>query len=239
VPTVIDTDLVNFQDWTLRVRPASHGAPRLLLLLHGFTGDENSMWVFMRNFPQEYWMLAPRGLHKAETGYTWRPPRAESPEPLAAAQSERPPFGPRDPGSRGETAGLEDFRPAAEALLSLVDAYASANGIAAALFDVIGFSQGAALTTVLALLHPGRIRRAGVLAGFMPKGTESLIATQPLSGKPFFVAHGTQDERIAIEYARRSAELLEQAGAAVTFCEDEVGHKLSAACLRAMEKFFA
>ncbi len=225
MPTVIDTDLVNFQDWTLRVRPASQEAPRPLLLLHGFTGDENSMWVFMRNFPQVYWMIAPRGLHKAETGYTWRPARFESPEPLAAAQSERP--------------GLDDFRPAAEALLSLVDAYASANGIAAAQFDVIGFSQGAALATVLALLHPGRIRRAGVLAGFMPKGAESLIAGQPLSGKPFFVAHGTRDEKIAIEYARRSVEMLEQAGAAVTFCEDEVGHKLGAGCLRAMEKFFA
>jgi phospholipase/carboxylesterase len=225
VPTVIDTDLVNFQDWTLRVRPASHGAPRLLLLLHGFTGDENSMWVFMRNFRQEYWMIAPRGLHRAKTGYTWRPPRGESPEPPAAAQSERP--------------GLEDFRPAAEALLSLVDAYASANEIAAAQFDVIGFSQGAALAAVLALLHPERIRRAGVLAGFMPAGTESLIAGRPLSGKPFFVAHGTRDEKVGIEYARRSVEMLEQAGAAVTYCEDQVGHKLSAGCLRGMEGFFS
>jgi predicted esterase len=30
---------------------------------------------------------------------------------------------------------------------------------------------------------------------------------------------------------------LEQAGANVTYCEDEVGHKLSAACLRTLKDF--
>jgi predicted esterase len=33
--------------------------------------------------------------------------------------------------------------------------------------------------------------------------------------------------------------LLESAGADVTFCEDEVGHKVSAHCLHALEDFFA
>ena len=30
-----------------------------------------------------------------------------------------------------------------------------------------------------------------------------------------------------------------RAGAQVTFCEDEVGHKVSASCLRALKDFFA
>jgi len=47
------------------------------------------------------------------------------------------------------------------------------------------------------------------------------------------VAHGTQDQLVPIDRARTSIELLEQAGAQVTYCEDEVGHKLSAnACVR-------
>jgi hypothetical protein len=33
--------------------------------------------------------------------------------------------------------------------------------------------------------------------------------------------------------------LLEQAGAQITYCESEVGHKVSADCLRALETFFA
>jgi len=33
--------------------------------------------------------------------------------------------------------------------------------------------------------------------------------------------------------------MLERAGASVAYCEDEVGHKLSANCLHALENFFA
>ena len=72
----------------------------------------------------------------------------------------------------------------------------------------------------------------------MPGGTEKLIASRVLDGKPFFVAHGTQDELITVEQARDSIKLLEQAGAQVIFCEAEVGHKVSRDCLSALESFF-
>jgi predicted esterase len=53
------------------------------------------------------------------------------------------------------------------------------------------------------------------------------------------VAHGTQDEMVPIDRARASMELLEQAGASITYCEDEVGHKLSSNCLRALEEYLS
>ncbi|MBI3738750.1 MAG: hypothetical protein HY258_06860, partial [Chloroflexi bacterium] len=68
---------------------------------------------------------------------------------------------------------------------------------------------------------------------------ESVLEKRPLNGKPFFVAHGTLDEMVKVEYARQSIQLLERAGAKVTYCEDEVGHKVSANCLRALERFFS
>jgi len=58
-----------------------------------------------------------------------------------------------------------------------------------------------------------------------------------LAGKNIFVAHGTLDQMVPIDRARASIGLLEQAGAQVTYCEDEVGHKLSANCLRALEAY--
>jgi predicted esterase len=60
-----------------------------------------------------------------------------------------------------------------------------------------------------------------------------------LEGKSFFVAHGTKDQTVPIERARAALTLLEQAGAQVTFCEDDVGHKVSVACLRALKDFFS
>ncbi|HEY9527377.1 MAG TPA: hypothetical protein VIR02_09860, partial [Anaerolineales bacterium] len=70
-------------------------------------------------------------------------------------------------------------------------------------------------------------------------GLEELVTQRPLEGKPFFIAHGTKDETISIQRARESMEILERAGAQVTYCEDEVGHKVSASCLRGLKDFFA
>jgi phospholipase/carboxylesterase len=174
------------------------------------------MWVFTRELPSDYWIIAPRAPHAAESGgFSWRPPQ---------------------PGTYSRPS-LEMLKPAADSLISFVDAFSSTVPIDASQFDVVGFSQGAAMSNVLALLHPHRIHKAGILAGFVPSGLEEIIARRPLLGKPFFVAHGTQDEMVPIDRARASIELLEQAGAQVTYCEDEVGHRVSANCMRALREF--
>jgi len=59
-----------------------------------------------------------------------------------------------------------------------------------------------------------------------------------LAGKFFFAVHGTKDEMVSIDRAHASVQILEQAGATVNYCEDNVGHKVSVTCLRALKKFF-
>lgn len=216
--TAPDTQLIQFEGRTLRIRESTDPSARLLLLIHGLTGDENVMWVFARDLPARYWMVAPRAPYTAEPGgYSWRPP----------------PFETMDGPS------LEQLKQNAEALIHLVDAYSASAGIDASTFDVMGFSQGAAMSNVLAFLYPHRIRKTGILAGFVPSGLEELVSQRPLEGKAFFVAHGTRDEKVTVDRARSSIALLEQAGAKVTYCEDDVAHKLSLNCLRALKEFFS
>jgi phospholipase/carboxylesterase len=212
-----ETELITFHDWTLRVWP-SPNPKRLMVLIHGWTGDENSMWVFARGLSSDYWIIAPRAPHVGEpSGYSWRPPQPQT-------------FG---------RPSLETLKPAADSLLSLVDAYSSPVGVEAKQIDLMGFSQGAAMVNLVAMLHPKRVHKMAVLAGFVPSGMEEIIAKRPLEGKQVFVAHGTKDEMVPVERARVSIELLERAGAKVTYCEDEVGHKVSVTCLRALESYFA
>ena len=218
MPDLNNTALITFKDWTLRIREAADPAKRLMLLIHGFTGDENSMWVFGRDLPPRYWIVAPRAPHPGKpSGYSWRPPQYETMNQL----------------------DLDLLRSSAEELIQLVDDYSVSVSVDASTFDVMGFSQGGAMCSLLALLHPERIRKVGMLASFVPDGLEELISQRPLEGKPFFVAHGTKDETVSIARARASIQLLEQAGAEVTYCEDEVGHKVSVNCLRALKTFFA
>jgi len=216
VPAATNTELISFGDWTLRVRASQSPNPRLLVLLHGWTGDENSMWIFTRGLSSDYWMVAPRAPHAIDSGgFSWRP--------FQDSTQGRP--------------SLETFLPAAEALIKLIDEYSASVKLDALQFDLVGFSQGAAMTNLMGMLYPHRIRKMGVLAGFVPAGLEQLIQKKPLADKKIFVAHGTQDQMISIDRARASMALLEEAGAQVIYCEDEVGHKLSVNCLRALEGY--
>ncbi len=210
-----DTTVATFENWTLRVRPGT--SQRILLLLHGWTGDENSMWIFTRHFPPEYWIVTPRAPNPAhEGGYSWRAP-----------------------APRGSWPTIDLFRPAAEALIEFLNHFASANQLMASPVDLAGFSQGAALTLTLGALYPERVRKMGILAGFAPEGAEKLLTPGRLSGKTIFMAHGTSDQIVPLEMARRVLQLLEGAGAQVTYCESAVGHKLSAEGLKALENYLS
>src|SRR5574342_128538 len=119
MPAPIETEVIEFKGWTLRTRPAQVHSARLLVMVHGLTDDENSMWVFARGLPDEYWVVAPRAPHAAEAGgYSWRP------EP---------------DGDLGRPA-LETLAPSVDALLALVDGYAASVALDARQFDLVGFS---------------------------------------------------------------------------------------------------
>jgi len=203
------------KDWVFgERRPTGEGPHRLLLLLHGWTGDENSMGVFAGRMPEPYWLVAPRGNYASPLGgYSW-----------FLEQGKIWPW-------------VDDFRPAMEALFELL---APENFPGADLDKIFlgGFSQGAALAYALAFLYPQRVQALAGLAGFLPEGCEALARNRPLRGKAVFVAHGRLDELVPIEKGRFCVSVLREAGGEVSYCEDEVGHKLSAECFGGFREFF-
>jgi phospholipase/carboxylesterase len=208
--------------WTLQFRPgkgagSDGGKSPLVLMIHGWTGDENVMWIFAQRVPDKAMLIAPRGLYPARNGgFAWQPEF---------------------------TSRWSDFRdliPAADRMIKLLDQLEGLSDFRSVDFrqlHLMGFSQGAALVYTLALAYPERVRSLVGLAGFIPGEVISIIQEHPLLDKPVFVAHGSQDEIVPVERARQAVSLLEQAGAKVTYCEDEVGHKLGARCFRAMQTF--
>ena len=89
-----------------------------------------------------------------------------------------------------------------------------------------GFSQGAVMSHAFAL-GAGRPRPAAVLAfsGFVPTvpGFE-LDLSQPLPR--YAIGHGTYDPVITVDWGRRAKELLESAGADVTYREAAMPHTI-------------
>lgn len=227
MPTDNDPFNIALGDALFRVRPPQPldalrpAQPRLLLLLHGWTGDENSMWVFESALPRRAWLAAPRAPFPSETGgYTW----------LAGDPARWPP--------------LSGWIKACDDLIDRVDALTAQLRLPVRTFDVLGFSQGGAVAYALSILYPDRVRQAGVLAGFLPEPDPALEARVPalrhagLTGRGFFVAHGMRDEIVPVARARRAVETLEHLGGLVTYCEADTGHKLSAGCFHSLRGFF-
>jgi len=215
----INTTLLDQFGWTFRVSPIVDAPSRVLLLLHGWTGDENSMWAFTHNLPPCYSIIAPRAPYSAPPdkggGYSWRELK---------------------PGTWGSPT-LEELSLAADALVSLVDDWSDSVSIESLTFDMVGFSQGGALANTVAALHPARVGKVAVLSGFVPVGAEALLHPGLLDDIRFFWAHGTKDELIPLERGRVSTELLLNAGAEVQMCQTEVGHRVSKECWRSLATF--
>jgi phospholipase/carboxylesterase len=207
-----------FEDWTIRVQSPAKKPVRVMVMLHGWTGDEESMWFFTKNLRDDYWVIAPRAPYPApQGGFSWRP--------LGPSTSFPPSY--------------EQLQPSAARINDLIDRWGIANSVDVSQVDMMGFSQGAAMTVTFALTYPQRVRKFAVLSGFTPGGIDNLISTKPLIGKSAFITHGSSDEMVPIEMAHQTQTILEQAGSTVTFCEANVGHKVSADCLRALGLFFS
>lgn len=193
---------------------AGKGPQKLLIMLHGWTGDENSMWIFTSRIPENYWVISPRGFWQTPYGgYGWRE------------------------NSSASHALEKDFQPAANALNELISLVVNAD-IETQKFSLLGFSEGAALGFMMALQTPERVDKLAGLSGFLPDDISSGFSAGLLSGKKIFIAHGREDELVGVQEARKVVQIFQQAGAEVAYCEEDVGHKLSAGCFRGLGEYF-
>ncbi len=214
-------DLLDLQigAWTLKLRLPPGDRPHpVIFLIHGWTGDENSMWVFAPRLPKNALLIAPRApyisMHPEYAGYSWVAERG------------------------ADYSHLPDFEPAIAVFAELVKELSSRYPANFDQFGMIGFSQGGAFSAAYALSHRERASKLAMLASFLPEGSEATI-TKRLKGLPVFIAHGTKDETVPVARARHAKEILEAGGAHVRYCESEIGHKLGANCFNELADFFA
>ena len=91
-----------------------------------------------------------------------------------------------------------------------------------------GFSQGAVMSYALGL-GEAKPRPAAILAfsGFVPTVDGFELDLGSRAGLPVSIAHGSLDPVIGVEFARKARALLGDAGLAVEYREDPVGHTIS------------
>ncbi len=215
MPTGIpeDTFVQESEGWIARVRPPSVSYNgRLILLLHGWTGDENSMWFFSRRLPAESWIVSPRApLVCPAGGYAWG----------IATIGQRP--------------DIAKFRIQADKLMHRLAGWVPEFSPADRL-DIIGFSQGAAMAYTLCLASTPM--KVAPLAGYIPSGFSEPGSKADFSKLQLFISHNSDDSMLPVEESRNARDYFAARGAVVNYCENTGGHKMSSACVKELDVFF-
>jgi phospholipase/carboxylesterase len=121
----------------------------------------------------------------------------------------------------------DTFRASVSELAAFHDELWARTGIEPERTVLGGFSMGSVMSYALGL-GPGRPGPAGLLifSGFVPtvEGWQADLASRPAVRA--FIAHGTYDPVIGVEFGRRAHQLLSTAGLDVDYNEAEFGHEI-------------
>ena len=190
-------------------KPETEANGNVWFLIHGWTGDENSMDPFWRYIPDHHWIVAPRAPEEAHpSGYGW----------ADVTPSMYPNY--------------EQFLPSVKKLYKEMMQFLKDNQLSDKTINLFGFSQGAAASYMLTEMVQDQVDIVIPTAGFMPAGTLSHI--QGIRNKTirFMVYHGAKDNLVPSSMADDCVAHLKNAGFSTHYCLDEnAGHKLGASCI--------
>lgn len=192
--------------------PDSAGPWPVVVMVHGWLGNENVMSTFVSTTPAGAARFLPRGVYPAgPDSYGWFP---------------------EDPTEDDVLLGVR----ALEAYILDLPRHHPIDRKRVAL---MGFSQGAAVCAALWLYNPGIAQRVALLAGFLPRPARVWAKRGRLSGRSAFIAHGLDDTTVPVEQARLMRDRLTAAGADVTYGEYLVGHKMNSQAMRDLTGWLA
>ena len=125
--------------------------------------------------------------------------------------------------SQEDEAGLRASQARVEALL----AREQARGVPAHRIVLAGFSQGCAMALLTGLRYPERLAGIVGMSGYLPLAAKLPDErSRANAGVPIFLAHGTQDDMVALPRATASRDALQALGYPVDWHAYPMGHSL-------------
>lgn len=181
----------------------------LLLLLHGYGSNEADLFSFASELPEEYFVISARAPFDMMYGsYAWYAINFDADE--------------------NKFSDLEQARVSRDIIASFIDEVVAAYPIDANNVTLIGFSQGSILGYAVALSYPEKVQRLVAMSGYL--NTEMVLnnfTENNFGDLKVFASHGTVDQVIPVEWARKSIPALEELGIPVVYKEYPVGHSVA------------
>ncbi len=178
----------------------------LLLLLHGYGSNEEDLFSFAGELPEEHYVISARAPYDMMYGsYAWYAINFDADE--------------------NKFSDIGQAQQSRDIIANFIDELVSNYPIDSKNVTLIGFSQGTILSYAVALSYPEKVRRLVAMSGYL--NTE--IALNSFKDNDFdnlkiFASHGTVDQVIPVEWARKSIPVIESLGIPVVYKEYPVGH---------------
>jgi len=183
-----------------------HDKNPLLLLLHGYGSNEEDLFSFASELPQDHYVISVRAPYDLQPyGHAWYAIHFDADE--------------------NKFSDNVQAKQSVELIAGFIDEIVKQYPIDAKNVTLIGFSQGAILSYATALTYPEKVAKVVALSGYFNQEImPEVIDTKAISHLKFFVSHGSVDQVIPVEWARKAKPALENLGLEVEYHEYPVGH---------------
>ena len=186
-----------------------HDKNPLLLLLHGYGSNEEDLFSFAPELPDDSYVISVRAPYDLQPyGHAWYAIHFDADE--------------------NKFSDNEQAKESVEIIASFIDEITKQYPIDSKNITLIGFSQGAILSYTTALTYPEKISKVVALSGYLNQEIlPEVIDTKAISHLKFFVSHGSVDQVIPVDWARKAKPALENLGLEVEYQEYPIGHGVS------------
>lgn len=181
----------------------------LLLLLHGYGSNEEDLFSFASELPDEYYIISARAPYDLQYGsYAWYAINFDANE--------------------NKFSDLEQAKKSRNIVLNFIDELIANYPIDKNNVTLIGFSQGSILSYAVALSNPEKVQRVVAMSGYLNlEIVDENYLKNDLKNLKIFASHGTVDQVIPVEWARKAKPVLDNLGIVNVYKEYPIGHGVS------------
>jgi len=181
----------------------------LLILLHGYGSNEEDLFSFAGELPDDLIIISARAPQALGFGsYSWYTIHFNSPQ--------------------GKFSDMPEAIKAREIIAVFIDEVQQKYDVSPEKTFLLGFSQGTILAYAVALNYPEKVQKIIALSGYVnPDLLPEDLNSKDYSKLDFYISHGSVDQVIPVEWANKAPDFLKQLDIKHCYKEFPVGHGVS------------
>ena len=178
----------------------------VIFMLHGYGSNEEDLFSFAEELPEEYTIISIRAPYSLSGfGNAWYSINFDA--------------------EQDQWSDIEQAVESRDLVVHFIDQACKVYNLDTKNITLLGFSQGSILSMAIAISYPRKVRNVIALSGYVDAQIfKDTYRKENHSALHFYVSHGTSDQVIPIEWARRTPEILKSLGIAYKYEKFPVGH---------------